>query len=206
MLMNGLFENMLRGNLRELHYITAIDNLASISRLGILSHNRARRINHVSVALEVIQDRRTNKTIPQGRRLHDYVNIYFNARNPMLYRLIMNDKNVCVLKINEAIIDLPGTIVADRNASSDWVRFYPAETGLAHIDEELIYARDWTNPDDQVDEWRRKSCICAEVLRPDQVDVKWIRGIYGSCEDTARRAKLAWSSANVIINKDIFFR
>lgn len=204
--MNGLFENMERGNLRELHYITAIDNLASISRLGILSHNRARRIDHVSVALEEIQVKRANKTIPQGGRLHDYVNIYFNARNPMLYRLIMNDKNVCVLKINEAIIDLPGTIITDRNASSGWARFYPAETGLAHIDEELIYARNWTNPDNQVDEWRRKSCICAEVLIPDRVDIEWISGIYVPCEDAARQARAAWPSANVIINSDLFFR
>lgn len=42
---------------------------------GILSHKRVRNINHDSVAMEVIQDRRENKVVPGGRPLHEYVNL-----------------------------------------------------------------------------------------------------------------------------------
>ena len=73
-------------DVRELHYITPIENLPSILEKGILSHKLASKIPHLSVALDVIQERRKNKIIPRGRPLHDYVNLYFDARNPMLYR------------------------------------------------------------------------------------------------------------------------
>ena len=49
---------MQRHELEELHYITPICNIPSILRHGILSHVRAARLLHQSVAMQVIQDRR----------------------------------------------------------------------------------------------------------------------------------------------------
>ena len=49
---------MKRDDLQELHYITAISNVGSIMSHGILSHKRVKRIQHDSVAMQVIQDRR----------------------------------------------------------------------------------------------------------------------------------------------------
>jgi hypothetical protein len=48
---------MQRDEVTELHFITSIENLGSILEWGILSHDRAARINHKSVALEDVQDR-----------------------------------------------------------------------------------------------------------------------------------------------------
>src|SRR5690348_11779452 len=78
---------MLRRRVKELHYITHVDNLASICARGVLSHQRARRVRHRSVASEEIQNRRARKRLPNGARLHSYANLYFDARNPMMYRL-----------------------------------------------------------------------------------------------------------------------
>ena len=41
---------------------------------GILSHKRAKKISHNSVAMEVIQERREKKNVPGGRPLQEYVN------------------------------------------------------------------------------------------------------------------------------------
>lgn len=78
---------MTRDEVKELHYITHVDNVASIMRHGILPHNRAKGLPHKSVALEEVQQRR-RKQVPNARLLHDYVNLYFNARNPMMFRVV----------------------------------------------------------------------------------------------------------------------
>ena len=63
---------MNREDLEELHYITLIANILSIRERGILSHNRAKKIPHDdSMAMPEIQERRKNKIVPGGNKLHD---------------------------------------------------------------------------------------------------------------------------------------
>jgi len=45
---------MERHELEELHYITPICNISSILQYGILSHSRAERVLHESVAMQEI--------------------------------------------------------------------------------------------------------------------------------------------------------
>src|SRR5947209_13573305 len=75
---------MRRDELDELHYITLIDNVPSILTKGILSHYLVERVQHRSIAMQEVQNRRSNKKVPGGRMLHEYVNTYLCARNPML--------------------------------------------------------------------------------------------------------------------------
>ncbi len=75
---------MNRADVTELYYITAIANVPSILKHGILSHKLAERLPHDSVAMPEIQERRSNKQIPGAGQLHDYANLYFDAHNPML--------------------------------------------------------------------------------------------------------------------------
>src|SRR5437660_12681898 len=108
---------MNRGEVIELHYITAIANVPSILRHGILSHNLAEQRAHDSVAMPEIQERRSNKQIPGARPLHDYANLYFDAHNPMLSKCRARNAEICVLRINATVLDQAGVIVADRNAA-----------------------------------------------------------------------------------------
>ncbi|MGH2768869.1 MAG: DarT ssDNA thymidine ADP-ribosyltransferase family protein, partial [Actinomycetota bacterium] len=77
---------MRRDDLEELHYITAVENVASILQHGILSHELSRRMAHRSLSKELVQERRRTVVVPNGRRLHDYANLYICARNPTLRR------------------------------------------------------------------------------------------------------------------------
>ena len=71
---------------------------------GILSHRFADKVPHESVAMQEVQDRRMNKIVPgTGKRLHDYANIYFCARNPMLYKRKDTHTELCVLRISTAV-------------------------------------------------------------------------------------------------------
>jgi len=68
---------------------------------------------------ESIQDRRRLKRVPNGRALHEYVNIYFDARNPMMYRRLDLRAEVAVVRVSPAVLDLSGTVIADGNAASN---------------------------------------------------------------------------------------
>jgi hypothetical protein len=160
---------MNREELEELHYIAPICNLGSIMSLGLLSHRRADKVEHSSIAMEEIQSRRARKTVPAGRALHQYVNLYINARNKILFKIKDQHANLCVLRVSTEVLDLPGVVVADRNASSDYARFAPAPDGLQHIDKRMVFANYWTHSDDPIEEWRHGSIMCAEILVPDHV-------------------------------------
>ena len=130
---------MRREDLTELHYITPIANVASILGHGILSHRRAAGLLHQSVAKREVQERRRYVTVPGGRPLHEYVNLYICARNPMLF-LIMKQRRpeeLCVLRVSPEVVDLLGVVVTDQNAASDHVRW---SSTLAIIDRNLVFA------------------------------------------------------------------
>jgi hypothetical protein len=99
---------MERARVTELHYITPIANLASIVEVGILSHRRAAALAHASIAMEVIQDRRRDKRVPNGRPLHEYANTYFDARNPMMSRRRDERHQIAVVRISPDVLDLDG--------------------------------------------------------------------------------------------------
>lgn len=169
---------MTRDEVLELHYITPLDNVPSIFERGILSHARASRVEHLSVALEEVQSRRQVKQIPGARRLHEYANLYFDAHNPMLSRRRNENDRICVLQVSSDVLELPGVIVADMNAAADYVTFRPVAAGLKLLDSSRVFARYWTHPDNPIDEMRHKSEKCAEVLVPDCVAPEFIFGAY----------------------------
>ncbi|MGB8987370.1 MAG: DUF4433 domain-containing protein [Candidatus Sulfotelmatobacter sp.] len=197
---------MLRTELAELQFITHIDNLASILEHGILSHNQMAARQHVSVAMQAVQDRRSQKVVPGGRPLHDYANLYICARNPMMFVRRGQHENLCVLSISSTVLDIPGTVITDQNAASNYVRYAAAPAGLAHVDRALTFARNWTHPGDQIAEWRHKAAKCAEVLVPDSVQPGRILAVCVSGEVGRQRASAAQQAKPVQINADLFFQ
>lgn len=195
-----------RGELLELHYITAIDNVPSILQYGLLSHHRAARLTHRSVAMEAIQARRASVRVPGGERLHNYVNLYINGRNPMMFTVLRTCgvHDLCLLRVSCDVLDLPGVVVTDCNASSDYVRFTDVERGLALIDRAEVFARYWTH-DDPIDQMRHKSRMCAEVLVPHAVDPRFIMGAYVGSDAAAARLHAAARQLDVTRDGYKFF-
>lgn len=198
---------MTRDELEELHYITHVENLISILATGILSHRRAARLPHRSVAMQEIQDRRKKVVVPGARPLHDYVNLYINARNKMMFKIVCNSdiKDLCVLRISPDVLDLPNVVIADMNASSDYVKFSPSPKGLENIDKDLVYATSWNHPG-PIAKMRHGAIVCAEVLVPDQVGVEYITGIYVANEDTRHQVSDMELGLSVVIKSNLFFK
>jgi hypothetical protein len=152
-----------------------------------------------------IQQRRVQKSVPGGRALHDYVNLYFCARNPMLYKRKEQHQELCILRINHLILQLPGIIITDGNASSDYTRFWSYPEGLNNIDWETVFAEYWTDPD-QIKKWYKTRVKCAEVLVPDKVAPHYIQGIYVSCDEVNLVLKSLNCDLPIQKNPYLFFK
>ena len=196
---------MERADVKELYYITPIINVPSIIQHGILSNELSKKLPHKSVAMQEIQHKRKNKKIPGARKLHQYANLYFDAHNPMLCKRQDQNNQICILCVNALVLDLPDVIISDRNAASDWAKFSTVSDGLAALDKNKIYAKYWTNVNNQYDAWESKSIKCAEVLIPDRVEPKYIIGAYVANETALKAFKKLKIQLTVRISNDIFF-
>lgn len=196
---------MKRAELVELHFITKIANVPSILEYGILCHRAADNLPHDSVAMPEIQERRADKTVPGGKPLHQYANLYITARNPMLYKRKAKHLELAVLRIDAAVLDLPNAIIADGNAASDYTRFAPSSIGLENVDRNLVFAESWDDMD-QIAKWRKARVKCAEVLIPDKVDAKFIQGAFVSSAESEQELKNLAPELTIAINPHLFFR
>jgi len=111
----------------EFQCIMPILNVESVLQHGILSYERASTLAHDSVAMHEVQDRRDQKQVPGGLKLHQYANLYFHARNPMLFKRKDKAEALCVLRVSTEVRCVPGVVFTDCNASSDYVRFLHPE-------------------------------------------------------------------------------
>lgn len=203
---------MERADVAELHYITHVDNVPSMMERGILSRHRVSRmrdIDPLSVANPDILDRRATRYIPQGhqRTLDRYANLFFNARNAMLYRII-NDYDIgrrvppeclAILRIASSVLDMPGVVITEINAAAGVEpRWYTVEEGLVRLDHSEIFAEYWNGYD-------HKQRMMAEVLVPDRVPSSYLIGIYLVSEPAS--ATTPWfGTLPVNVNPYLFFK
>jgi len=198
---------VLRGELEELHYIAPIANMRSIGALGILSHRRVAEVEHATIAMPEIQDLRARKQVPGGRLLHEYVNLYFHARNPMMYKRQDQHAELCIVRVSADVLDAPGVIVTDSNAAAQdqYVRFAAAPEGLAIVNRAETYAESWNSPN-YFEKCRLRSRKCAEVLVPDSVEPAFLLGVYVSGPVGEAAFNALGLNLPVAVDAHLFFR
>lgn len=189
----------------ELHCIMPMANIASVMAHGILSYERAARLQHRSVALQEVQERRDAKQVPGGLKLHQYANLYFHARNPMLFLRRGQAATLCVLRVSLDVLRLEGVVLTDQNASTGYVRFF-APTQWRGLPFDDILAMDWTHPDDQIAYWRHKARKCAEVLVPNVVEPTLVVGAHVVDAGAEERLRGEGFTLPITVNPVLFFR
>jgi hypothetical protein len=188
---------------REFQCIMPLANVPSVLQRGILSHERASKIEHESAAMQEIQERRDRKRVPGGLRLHKYANLYFHARNPMLYKRKENAANLCILRVSTDVRHIQGVVITDQNAASDWVRFlHPDQYRL--LDFDSIFAMDWRHPNDPIALRRHRLQKCVEVLVPHVVEPTFLAGAYVANQDVANRLRQI-CNLPITIDAEMFF-
>jgi ssDNA thymidine ADP-ribosyltransferase, DarT len=188
----------------EFQCIMPLKNIPSVLKHGILSNERADEVPHESLAMEEAQERRHPKQIPGGLKLHQYANLYFHARNPMMYKRKDRVDTCCVLRVSLDVLQLPGVVIADRNASKDWVRFLePSQWRF--LDFERIFADDWTDSNffEYIDKKGKK---CAEVLVPHRVEPRFLIGAYTPSDAVAAQLQELGFLLPITVNRGLFFR
>lgn len=182
-----------------------IANIESVMARGILSYDRAAKLRHRSVAMQPVQDKRDQKQIPGGLKLHQYANLYFHARNPMLFKRLSEVAGLCVLRVSVDVLQLRGTVITDCNAASDYAR-YLAPSQWCFVDFDDVYALDWRHPGNPPRFYQHRSRKCAEVLVPHKVEAKYIEGAYVADAAIGRALTAAGFRLGPTIDPVFFFR
>jgi hypothetical protein len=166
----------------------------------------AAKIEHISVAMEDVQDVRAGVRVPGGLRLHQYANLYFNARNTMMFKRHGNHQKLGVVSIKSAILDTPGVVLSDCNAASvGFAEFGTSDEILPKLGLTEIFAESW-NHSDYYEKRRHKARMCAEVLVPRRIAPEAIRGVYVSCDETQLVMQARHPNVKFKVNPYLFFQ
>jgi len=189
--------------LRGLYYITHIDNLPSILRNGIFCHRRIEeeKIKFTPIYNEEIVSNRKEKKVEGEHNLWDFVNLYFQPRNAMLYRVVrffseVNLEDLLILGLKSDLLNRKDIFVTTGNAASRETKFLRATEAQKYLKtiREKTDKEWWTSEDGS------KREIMAECLVPDKVDADNISEIYVSNDNTRNKVK---EICNEIYNKSI---
>ena len=187
-------------DIRNLYYITHVDNLPSIFEKGILSHQRIRSegIQNTTIYLKHLVNKRRQKYTSDGKNLWHYANLFFQPRNSMLYYVIRKEgqQNITVLRISNALLQRRGIFITDGIASNKLTRIYPQPEGLKVLQaqQEFLQSRSWIS-------WNHsealKRRLMAECLVPNQVDPKDIQQFIVADQNIANSLRGRLSSSNI---------
>jgi len=191
-------------DIKELYSIMPIANIPSVLKHGILSHEQVARLPHSDISMAEVQSKRHEKSVPGGLKLHQYVNLYFCARNPMMYARREQVDEICVLRINVNVGWLDGVYSCDGNAASNYTHFYTQEEWNSKLDFAMIFAKDWTDAN-ELEQMRKKRVKCAEVLVPNCVEPSFIVGALVGNQVAAVNLRRTGFALDIQEEKDIFF-
>ena len=124
----------------------------------------------------------------------------------MMYKRHQRHWELCVLRVDTAVLDIEGAIISDMNAAKSIRRFAPAPEGLIHVNRDMVFADDWRHLGDPIAYERHKAIKCAEVLIPDKIPHVYIMGVYVSCQEVAAVVNQISPQLSVTINEHLFFR
>jgi O-acetyl-ADP-ribose deacetylase (regulator of RNase III) len=172
---------------RGLFYITHIDNLSSILRRGIFCHERITRegIQFTPIYDEAIVAGRHQRKVPDGRSLWSFANLFFQPRNAMLYRVLLEKscEEIAILCVNPTLLNRGDIYIALGGAGSERSPIVSRDAGLRWISRSRKYIdREWWS---DVDDSKRLSM--AECLVPDSVSASMITTLYVASHELRER-------------------
>lgn len=195
-------------DIRELYYITHINNLHSILTQGVFSHEKieAEGVNPTHIYDADIVSRRNRIMTPDNKSLWSYANLYFQPRNAMMYRVVheKNARDLAVVGINKQVLSEEGIFITDGNAAHETTQFYYPSKGLGILRQQWsIIRNDWWNRDDG-----SKRKIMAECLIPGHIKPEYIQSVYvaGNSKMDAIQEIIGNSQVTVSSEPDMFFQ
>lgn len=183
------------------YHFTHVDNLPSIVGRGLLSHNAVQQLGlgQHDISNHGVQARRASRRDPiNGRSIHDYVPLYFNPRNPMLYCLRGLRDQLVMLEVSIPTMMELRPLFTDGNAACGATGFTNELGDLDGI-RDVLYGPTWHEYFDG------KRIRCAEILVPDRLEISRVGGIYGASEALQDRCARELG-VDVGIDRGLFFQ
>ena len=194
--------------INSLYYITHIDNLRSIFERGIFSYEGigTDSISIFNPTKKNTEKKREIKPQNNQKNLLNYANLFFQPRNPMMYRAIFenSENKLAVLEVAATVLNEPGIVIADGNATDELTQFYPVIQGLKKLrqQEKIIRSEWWKKSDGS----KRK--IMAECLVPNYVKPEYIRSAFVADEAIRNWVHGSFGNSKIqfISQPDMFFQ
>lgn len=193
--------------IKGLYYITHVDNISSILRKGILSHKLVEEqyVQFTPIYDAQIVSNRRDRLAPDGRSLWEFANLYFQPRNPMLYRVISEKekRHIAIVSVKPQVLETPGAFVTTGNAASPLSEILSVRDGVEVITQMWsVINSDWWKEEDG-----SKRKIMAECLVPDSISPELIHSIYVTSRDVADRISLlSTSKISIVPEPHMFFQ
>jgi len=196
--------------LRGLYYVTHIDNLSSILEKGILSHKKVieENIKFTPIYDADIVAKRKEKKVIEGKNLWDFVNLYFQPRNAMLYRVVffgnVNKEDIIIIGLKSSILENKNIFITTGNAASPQTEFI--SSNVSNIKEYHKNIREKTDKEWWSSTDGSKREMMAECLIPEKVSPKYISEIYVPNDIALNKVKkITGEKFPVIPKPEMFF-
>ncbi len=194
--------------IKSLFYITHIENIPSILRNGILSHEKIIKdnIEYTPIYDKDIVSNRKDIIAPDGNSLWHFANLYFQARNPMLYR-VTHEKDInsiAIVAVGPEIIDKLDIFITTGNAAHSQSEILSSGEGRKRL-RSIV-------KDTNIEFWKEqdgsKRKIMAECLIPNKVEPDLIHTIYVPTEKAKDELikSFPYIEIPIVIQSDMFFR
>jgi ssDNA thymidine ADP-ribosyltransferase, DarT len=190
-----------------LYHMTHKDNLQNILENGLKSHNEAKigALTKVDIAEKDVNAIRAKKNdTVYNRNLHDYVPLYFNPKNPMLF--VKNkegiEDDIVILAINRRILFNENVIFTNGNAATRTTSFYNNPNDLDQLAWSCINANFWNDIPDG------KRLKCSETLAYSNIPTIMIEKIFcnnNQTRDFATLKSVNYPKIDVEINPNLYF-
>lgn len=123
----------------------------------------------------------------------------------MLYKRLTEAGSICVLAVSHGVLAIPGVVITDCNAASDYARFLHPDHWRA-IDFDDVFAADWRHANNPARYYQHRSRKCAEVLVPRRVAPELLLGAYVISAAAQEAVRAQAPALQIEIVPDMFFQ
>lgn len=188
----------------RIYHMTHVSNLKGIFENGLICHEKVK--SYTDISNNDVNKRRVAKNNPHKISLHQYVPLYFNPRNAMLFTCQKKfGQDVVILEIDKSVISNDYTLFSEGNAARKDSKITTNKLDLANFRWEEINSLAWTNIGSDVNE-SLKSLMMSECLILNRIDIDKIMKVICS-KECVRKALFNESLGRIEINvnENMFF-
>lgn len=214
-------------------YMLSIQNLPSVTRLGLLSHNQAHNLLQDSIhdiSNQEVNHRRNKEEESYGKNIHDYVPFYWNPRNSMLWDIQLRfGEDIIILgfelkKFFQFLFQRKqrGFLFANKNVACGDVKILPyleeeyyEDLCKRHAKQDLLYPVNIIKFDEFLDfkqifkkVWRGddwiKKIMMSEILVYENVPFELVTDIYVQTTEIKEEIQFIFEQENIANMPRIF--